>query len=68
MGKVAAYAGELLCPRCGNGYPVCADFPSVKGRRMRGGQDLSPQVHERTCLVYRFSQDLCAACESQILS
>ncbi len=57
--KVATYDGSnsqiapRLCPCCGFGFPVCAEFESIP-REM---------AHRFTCLVYRFDSQICKKCK-----
>lgn len=50
--RLAAYSGEPLCPRCGNGMPTCAS-----GR----------WHHQETCARYRWARDVCDDCKTALL-
>lgn len=43
---------ERLCPCCGNGFPVCADFETLS-------RELA---HRLTCQQYRFDHETCEGC------
>ncbi len=42
----------VLCPRCGNGWPICTD-------QGPGGRYF---LHEETCATYDWADDTCAEC------
>lgn len=41
-----------LCPCCGDGFPVCADFETLS----------RPLAHRLTCQQYRFNSETCQTC------
>lgn len=53
----ATYDGRTLCPRCGQGWPCCAD-------RDEHGQRYS---HELTCNIYNYSDThACGRCTLEL--
>ncbi len=44
---------QLLCPRCANGMPICAEFGFH---------------HDQTCVKYRFTEDVCSECAAAMAS
>lgn len=49
----ATYAGQGICPRCGSGWPICAD---------RGPDGQRNWSHEETCAIYRWADYTCGRC------
>lgn len=48
------YDGSPVCPRCGSGWPVCAD---------RNEDGIRVYSHADTCARYNWADDLCEDCD-----
>ena len=58
MRNPEAYDGTPICPRCGDGWPVCADT-SPTGEKY---------THAETCARYEWADDLCPPCDEEMES
>lgn len=58
IARTLRYDGRPICPRCSNGYPICADFKVIDPKR----------AHHLTCARYTWADGyLCGPCADEIV-
>lgn len=60
MSRAEPYDGTPVCPRCGNGWPVCAEV-----LKRDAPQWVRAIVHRETCGRYLW-RDLCERCDGEL--